>query len=136
MKNKPAAQFLINNTLSVPYRDDFLSIKKLTRNQLRVLTGIEMYYGNFSELRFVFASYEIPELAEYMRKINELKVARNRMNQVVSTRGVSALEEELSIARKIGSEVKRLKTLLITEKVGELEKYKIDEDDILKLEVT
>lgn len=134
MKSNASPFMVINQPMQLPYRDDFLDLKKLTKNQLRILTGIEMYYGNFEELKFIFAAKEIPELMQFLNKVQELTRAKNNMNSIVAQKGMGALQEELSKARALGSEVKKLKTILITDKLPALKAYKIDESDIDKLE--
>lgn len=111
------------------YRDDFIDLKNVTRNQLRILTGIEMFYGNFDDLKYIYASKEIKELGEYIKKINELNTLKQKMTSITATQGLKALDKSLDRARKIGSEITTLKNKLL-EKIGKLNEYKITEEDL------
>lgn len=88
-----------------------------------------MYYGNFDELRFIYAAREIPELSTYINKISELDRIKNRMTTVVATEGMKSLEREMTRAREVGAEIEEVRSKLI-EKLPQLKEYKITEEDI------
>lgn len=131
-KASPTSNLLLNNSLNMPYRDDFLDSRKMTRNQLRIITGIEMYYGNFDDLKYIYASKEIPELGQYIQKISELNKAKSAMTSVAATKGMAAVNAEMDKAKNLMAEINKLKTTLL-ENLPQLEKYKIDDNDLERI---
>lgn len=122
----------LNNVMYSQYRDDFMNFRYMNKTQLHLLTGIELYYGNFEELKYIFASNEVPELAEYMNKIAELDDATNSMTGTVATQGLSVLQDLMKDAKRLTGEVNKLKNVLLG-KTAILVKYGITEDDIEEL---
>lgn len=88
-----------------------------------------MFYGNFDELKFIYAAREVPELSEYIRKINEFNEVKSKMTSIVASQGLKVLNEQMAKAKTLGSEIQKAKTALL-EKLHVLKDYKITEEDI------
>lgn len=91
-----------------------------------------MFYGNFEEMKYIYASKAIPELLEYMSKIKELKNMKNSMTSTFAAKGISSLNEMLQKTKKTDYELTKIKALLL-EKIPQLEEFKITEEDIENL---
>lgn len=106
--------------------------KTITKNQLRIVTGIEMFYGNFDEFKYIYAAKEINDLSEYISNITKLKSMKNKMTSVMAASGMAGINKLLAETKSLDSKISKLRKALL-EKLHELEKYNITEDDLENL---
>lgn len=122
---------ILNQPLMASYKD-ILPIKKLRRMHLRIIAGIEMFYGNFKRFKFFFAAQEIPEVAEYIQLSNRVKEMQLEEAHKLLERGLGmqAVDELLKEAGKLEQKKRDVAEELSRNKQELLKKYDIKISDL------
>lgn len=102
---------------------------------LRIIAGIEMFYGNFKRFKLYYAMYEIPELAEYITLSSKIKGMQleDAHRLLEQGKGMAAVDELLKEADILENQKKELFEKITKEKKKILEKYNIGLDELYKL---
>lgn len=125
---------VLNQPLLSTYKD-IIPLKKLRRMHLRIIAGIEMFYGNFKRFKLFYAMYEIPELAEYIALSSKIKTMQleDAHRLLEQGKGMAAVDELLRESDRLEKQKKELFEKITTEKKDVLETYNITIEEIYKL---
>lgn len=125
---------VLNQPLLSTYKD-LIPLKKLRRMHLRIIAGIEMFYGNFKRFKLYYAMYEIPELADYISLSSKIKTMQleDAHRLLEQGKGMAAVDELLRESDKLEKQKKELFEKITTEKKAVLESYNIELDELYKL---
>jgi len=124
--------YVLNQPIPTQYKEIF-NWKRLNRYQLRIIAGIEIYFGNLSELKFVYAIKEVPELSEFITLLGKQKELQQDAHTIMAKEGIKGLETHQKTLFEAGTKLKESKESLMT-KIKLLNEYQITENDILTLE--
>lgn len=128
------ARLQLNQPLMSIYKDIF-PLNKLRRMQLRIIAGIEMFYGNFKRFKFFFAVKEIPELAELMYlsgkvKTMQLEDAHSLLEQ---GKGMEAVDELLKETAQLEQKRRELLNTILENRKDIMKKYSITASELSSL---
>lgn len=128
------AQLQLNQPLLATYKDIF-PLKKLRKVHLRMIAGIEMFYGNFKRFKFFFAAKEIPEIIELMELSNKVKAMQleDAHTLLAQGKGMEAVDKLLEEAATLEEKRKKLSEEIQENKKDILKKYDISISEIDKL---
>lgn len=118
----------VNQAVAASYHQVF-NYKKMTRNQVRIFAGIEMYYGNMDDLKFIYAAREIEPLGKYINALQRLKEFSQDAHDIVARYGMDAFTEHKKKLDAVQKEIKTLKDEVLT-RTKELDAYGISIKDI------
>lgn len=102
---------------------------------LRIIAGIEMFYGNFKRFKLFYAMYEIPELAEYVSLSGKIKTMQleDAHRLLEQGKGMEAVDELLRESGRLEKQKKELFEKITKDKKNILEKYDISTEEVYKL---
>lgn len=125
----------VNSSIGSTYKELF-PLKKITKNKLRIIAGIEMYFGNMDEVKYLYASKEIKELEQFINHMQNVKKLMDEANMIMLSNHPDKLakaEEKHLQASKEQKRSKEMKDKLVAKESLLLE-YGIKITDLDELE--
>lgn len=122
----------LNQPIPTVYKEIF-SFKNLTKNKLRIIAGIELYFGNLKELRLIYAAKEMPELQTFIKLLQKQKEIVGSMHELMLKGGMEEVNIGMDKAASMKDEIKQVKNSILS-KPTVLSNYELTAQDIADLE--
>lgn len=123
----------LNNAYVPKYDNRFLDFFTLTREQLNVYIGIELFYGNYSEYIITYLARENELIAEMLALHAEVQTLPKKIERKMMEKGASAIEEEMEKMHEKSKRLKEVTTKVADSLIDIADSMGIDYDDLVEL---
>lgn len=127
------ASYDLNNAYVPRYDPHFLNFWKITKEQLSIFIGIELFYGNYSEYMLVYVARLHEKLAKLLKLHSQVQQLPKEAEKAVLAGGIQAMEATMARYKEVSDEFNSLQNYISENILSIADEIGFDSDDLLEL---
>ena len=127
------AVYDLNVAYTPKYDSQFLNFWTITKEQLNIFIGLELFYGNYSEYLAIYIARLHDTLAELLSTYSQVQKLPKEAEKAMLSGGIQAVESTMAQFKEVSTKLKELQEFVSENITTIAEEVGMSTDDLLEV---